>query len=292
MKNREERIWINGRFVESRLAKVSVFDRGFMYGDGVFETMRSYAGVVFRIDEHLGRLFTGLSVLGIRPPCARASLKRAVYDTLRVNGLKCAYIKIIVTRGEGRFGIGYRDKFRPSTVIVAKDFEGYPDWMFRRGISCAVAGLRQNDLSVLSRVKSLSFLGYILARFEAKDMGYDEAVLVNTKGSIAEASTSNIFIVKKSVLLTPSLTSGILPGVTRACVIGIARRIGLRVREKSVSPEELAAADEAFLTNSLAEILPVTRFGPGKVGSGAPGEITKLLRVSYQKEVIRAVLGR
>jgi len=287
MKNK---VWINNRFVDADKAKVSVFDRGFMYGDGVFETMRSYAGVAFKLDEHIDRLYTSLAVLGIKPPCGKAHLKEIIYKTLKVNTLKAAYIKVSVTRGEGRFGIGYKDEFRPNTVIVAKKFEGIPAWMFDTGISAGVAGIRQNELSVLSRVKSLNFLTYIIARFEAKDMGYDEAILTNTKGDVAEAATSNIFLVKNGAVITPSLLSGILPGITRAMVIRIAIKLGLPVREKAVSYKDLLSADEVFLTNSLAEILPVTRIGPKRIGSGKPGEVTKLLRISYQKEVIRAVL--
>lgn len=284
------KIWINGRFVDERDARVPVFDRGFMYGDGVFETMRSYAGTVFRLDEHLKRLVTGCAVLGIRPPGGRKGLQEIVRRTLKRNQLASAYLKVIVTRGAGRFGIGYRDAFRPTTVVIAKEFEGYPERMFVDGISAKVVGIRQNEQSVLSRVKSLNFLGYILARFEAKAMGCDEAILANTKGNIAEAATSNIFLVKNQTLITPSLTSGILPGIARSTVIAIAAKLGLTVKERAVTPADLRRADEIFLTNSLAEVLPVTRLGRCRVGSGRPGEITKLLHISYQKHVIREIV--
>ena len=284
------KVWVTDKFVAEGDARVSVFDRGFMYGDGVFETMRSYAGIVFKLDEHISRLYTSLRVLGIRPPHAKERMKAIVNRSLKVNSLKSAYIKIVVTRGEGRFGIGYKDAFKPNVVVVAKNFDGYPGWMFEKGISAEVAGIRQNDQSVLSRVKSLNFLGYILARFEAKDMGYDEAILENTSGHVAEAATSNIFLVKKDTLVTPSVLSGILPGIARATVIGIARKIGMPVKEKTVLRKDLLNADEVFLTNSLAEILPVTKIGPRRIGSGKPGEVTKLLRICYQKEVIRSVL--
>ncbi len=284
------KVWVTGKFVAEGDARVSVFDRGFMYGDGVFETMRSYAGIVFKLDEHVDRLYTSLRVLGIRPPYAKERMKAIVSRSLKVNSLKSAYIKIVVTRGEGRFGIGYKDAFKPNVVVVAKNFDGYPGWMFEKGISAEVAGIRQNDQSVLSRVKSLNFLGYILARFEAKDMGYDEAILENTSGHVAEAATSNIFLVKKDALVTPSVLSGILPGIARATVIGIARKIGMPIKEKTVLRKDLLNADEVFLTNSLAEILPVTKIGPRRIGSGKPGEVTKLLRICYQKEVIKSVL--
>lgn len=284
------KVWVNNKFVDEGAARVSVFDRGFMYGDGVFETMRSYAGVVFKLDKHINRLYISLRVLGIRPPYTKERFKVIINRSLKVNGLKSAYTKIVVTRGEGRFGIGYKDEFKSNVVVVSKNFDGYPGWMFEKGISAEVAGLRQNDQSVLSRVKSLNFLGYILARFEAKDMGYDEAILENTKGHIAEAATSNIFLVKNGAIITPSVLSGILPGIARATVIGIARKIGMPVKEKAVLRKDLLNADEVFLTNSLAEILPVTKIGPKKIGKGFPGDVTKLLRICYQKEVIRAVL--
>lgn len=285
-----EKIWISGKFVDAGKAVVSVFDRGFLYGDGVFETMRCYAGVVFKLDEHLKRLYTGMRVAGIRPPCPRARLETLVYRTVRANRLQSAYARVAVTRGEGRFAIGHMDSFTPTLVIIAKPFDGYPAWMHDKGISLGLAGTRQNEHSVLSRIKSHNFLNYILARFEAQDMGFDEALIANTRGHIAEAATSNVFIVRRGRLITPALTSGVLPGITRAAVIAIAKRLRIRVVEKAVPYREALAADEVFLTNSLAEVLPVTRIGPRRIGSAAPGPVTKLLMVAYQKEVIKAVI--
>jgi len=284
------KVWVKNGFVDIDRATISIFDRGFLYGDGVFETMRCYAGVVFKLDEHLKRLYSSLGVAGIKPPCSRSRLETLVYKTISINKLKGAYVRVAVTRGEGRFAIGHKDSFFPTLVIIAKPFDGYPARMHDKGISAGLAGTRQNEYSVLSRVKSHNFLNHILARFEAQDMGFDEAIIANTRGHIAEAATSNIFIVKRGALITPALTSGVLPGITRATVIGIAKRLGLGVKEKAVTYKELLAADEAFLTNSLAEMLPVTKIGPKKIGDGAPGEITKLLHISYQKEVIRAVI--
>lgn len=284
------KIWINSRFVEEKDARVSVFDRGFLYGDAVFETMRSYAGVVFRLDAHLGRLLSSLKVLKIKRPYDAAYLKDSIYKTLEVNRQKSAYVKLAITRGEGRFGIGYRDAFVPNIVIVAKDFEEYPDWMRKRGLSAGVVRMRQNEYSPLSGIKSANFLTYILARFHAKDDGFDEAILMNTRGGIAEAATSNIFLVKGNTVITPSLDSGILPGITRAVILKIAKKLRLGVKEKAVSYRELLCADEVFLTNSLAEVLPVTRIDSKRIGRGLPGELTKLLHISYQKQVIKEVL--
>ena len=286
------KIWINGKFVDINNAKVSIFDRGFLYGDGVFETMRSYAGVVFKIDEHIARLFDGFKVSRIRPPYSRQYFKDVVYKALKINGLKAAYIRVAVTRGEGRFGIGYEDKLVPNVVIVAKEFEGYPAWMHESGLSARITEIGPNEHSPLSKIKSMNYLGSIVARLYAKEDGCDEAILKNSKGNITEAATSNIFLVDRGKLITPSPSSGILPGVTRDVVVKIARAMRLKVIEKAVSPRDLINADEIFLTNSLAEILPVIRVDSRKIGSGRPGEVTKLLHISYQKEVIRQVVFR
>ncbi len=284
------KVWINRKLVDIDKAKVSVFDRGFMYGDGVFETMRSYAGTVFGLDAHLARLFRSLEAAGFESPYSKTRLEREIYRTLKANGLKSAYIRLTMTRGEGRFGIEYKDEFTPNVVIVAREFGLYPGWMFRKGLSAGVVGIRQNERSPLSGIKSLNFLPYILARLEAKKKGFDEAILANTRGDIAEAATSNIFIVRGSALLTPSLECGIRPGVTRAVVLKIARRLGIAASERTLAPKQLLGADEVFLTNSLAEVLPVTRIDGARIGRGIPGDVTKLLHISYQKEVIREVL--
>lgn len=288
MKNMK--VWINNRFLNLQDAKVSVFDRGFLYGDGIFETMRSYAGVVFRINEHLDRLLASLRIMGIKPPPTKKYLNDTIYKTLGVNRLKSAYIRLTITRGEGRFGLAYNDKFRSNIVIVTKEFGEYPDSMYRRGISAKVVDIRQNDYSPVSKIKSLNFLNHILARLDAKDQGCDEAILMNTKGYIAEGAASNIFLVRGKSLITPSLESGILPGITRAVVIETAKRLRLGVKEKFIPYRELLNADEVFLTNSLVEVLPVARVDSHKIGGGNVGAITKDLRISYQKQVIKEVL--
>lgn len=285
------KVCVNGRFTDIDKAKVSIFDRGFLYGDGLFETMRGYAGVVFMIDRHLDRLYAGLKILKMKEPCRKRRLKDLIRRAIEVNRLKSSFVRVAVTRGEGRFGITYKDDLAPNLVIVAKEFEGYPGWMHRDGLSVMISGISQNERSPLSRVKTMNFLPYILARLEAKEAGFDEAILTNTRGSITEAAMSNIFLVKRGVLITPSLASGVLPGITRDVVIGMARRMGIRAVERRVTRRELIAADEIFLTNSLAEIVPVVRVGSKRTGRGVPGELTKLLAISYQKQVIRSILS-
>jgi branched-chain amino acid aminotransferase len=282
------KININGRFVDEKDAKISVFDRSFLYGDAAFETMRGYAGVVFRLDAHIARMLSALEALKIKHAYTAKYLSGAVYRTLRANSLKNAYVRLVVTRGEGRFGIGYKDEFRPNLVIVAKEFEGYPEWM-SRGISARITGV-VNEYSPLSRLKTANYLGLILARSDAKGRGYDEAVLTNTRDEVTEAATSNIFLVKGRLLVTPAVSCGALPGVTRAVIIETAKKLRIRAAERAVPRRELLAADEIFLTNSLAEVLPVTRVDSKKIGSGSVGPVTKLLHVSYQKQVIKEVL--
>jgi branched-chain amino acid aminotransferase len=280
------KVWINGKLYDEKNACISVFDRGFMYGDGLFETMRSYDGVIFKMDEHLTRLEASLRKAGIRSRYAKRRLKREVYKLLDINKLKNAYIRLTITRGEGRFGIEYDDIFKPNVVIVAKEFGNYPEWMFEKGISAYIVNTRQNDLSPLSAMKSLNFMNYIIARFEAKAFGADEAIILNTKGHVVESPTSNIFAVKRNVVITSSIASGALPGITRSIVTELAGRLGMNVREKNLTPKELTDSNEIFLTNSLIEILPVTKIGRNKIGSGLPGRITKLLHIAYRQAII------
>ncbi|MFA5255108.1 MAG: aminotransferase class IV [Candidatus Omnitrophota bacterium] len=283
------KIWINGKLIDSDKARISVFDRGFMYGDGVFETMRSYAGRVFKLDRHLDRLFRSLDIIKIERKYSKKHLQDAIYKTLKVNRLSRAYVKLTVTRGEGRFGISHKDIFLPNVVITAKDFEGYPAWMSEIGLSANITGV-QNEESIISGIKTLNYLPYILARLDAKRRGFDEAILTNTKGYVTEGATSNIFIVKNKGLITPSAANGILPGITRGVIIEIAKRLKISVKEKLVTRRELFGADELFLTNSLAEILSITKVDSKPIGTGLVGDITKLLHISYQKTVIREVV--
>ncbi len=280
-----KKVWINGKLVDINRATVSVFDRGFMYGDGLFETMRCYNGTVFKIDDHLRRLEHSAKTIAIKMPYSLKYLKKEIYKLIAVNALKDAYIRLTITRGEGRFGIEHKDVLKPNMVIIAKKFEGYPRWMADKGISCHTVKIRQNDLSPLSGAKSLNFLNYIMARFEAKDSGADEAIILNTKGYVAESPTSNIFIVIGKSLITPSIVSGALPGITRAIIIKNGRKLGFKVAEKRLTYKELIKADEIFLTNTLAEVLPVTRVDRKKIGAGSPGVISKLLKSSYREAI-------
>jgi len=285
------KVWISGKFVDMDKAAVSVSDRGYLYGDGVFETMRSYAGIVFKLDEHVDRLYGALKVVGIVPFYTKSYLKYAINKSLKINGLKSAYMRLSMTRGGDCFGLDVKGALKPNTVIATKILDEYPERAYSRGINVKLIKLtRQDEYSPLSGIKSLNFLNHIIARLDAKRGNYGEGILMNTDGYIAEGTTSNIFLVKNGRLMTPSLDSGILPGITRSVIIDIAKRLKIGVREKRVTRAELRSADEAFLTNSIGEVLPVTRVDSKNVSDGMPGDITKLLHISYQKEVIREVM--
>ncbi len=278
------KVWINNKVIDSKSAKVSVFDRGFLYGDGVFESARSYGGIVFGLDAHLARLKNSLRIVRIKPTYSDKELKKAIYSLLETNHLGDAYIRVNITRGEGRFAIGqFEEKFTPKVIIFAKPFVPYPKRIYEKGISAKVAAVRVNEHSPVSRIKSLGFLNNILARLEARKAGCDEAILMNTKGHIAEAATSNIFISRGSMLMTPSPASGILPGVTRKVVMGLAKAAGLKPEEGSISYSELTGSEEVFLTNSLFEVLPVVKIDGRKIGSGRVGGKTALLAALYKK---------
>lgn len=279
------KIWLNGKIVNGKDAKVSVFDRGFLYGDGVFETMRSYKGIVFKLDEHLNRLYRSFGIIKIKIPYSEGLLKKQIYKMLKINKLKDAYVRVTATRGEGTVGLSKIDCSSPTVVIIAKKFTPYPAQMYRDGVMVKVVNTRQNENSPVSKIKSISFLNYILARLEAKEKGFDDAVMLNSRGQVAESTVSNVFLVRGRYLITPSLKSGILPGITRGVILKLAPRLGLNAKEKAVGPEELYAADEIFLTNSLMEIMPVVKVGNRIIGTGRPGIVTHRIHREYKKVI-------
>jgi len=280
------KIWLNGKIVGERNAKVSVFDRGFMYGDGVFETMRGSHGVVFKLDEHLDRLYGSFKITGIKIPYSEDFLKGQIYKLLKINKFEEAYIRLTVTRGAGTVGLAKIECENPTVVITAKRFSPYPAWMYKKGICVKIVKVRQNENSPVSGIKSVSFLNYILARMEAKKIGFDDAIMLNSKNRVSEAAVSNIFLVKRGALITPSPESGILPGITRKVVIESSPRIGIKVKEAAVAPKDIYSADEVFLTNSMMEIMPVIRVDNKIIGSGRPGALTKKIHEFYRTRQI------
>ena len=290
------KIWLNGKVVDEKNAKVSIFDRGFLYGDGVFETMRSHNRMVFKLDEHLDRLYASFRVIDIKIPYSKQFLKQQIYRLLKVNKLDDAYIRVTVTRGQGTIGLAEIKCKDPTVVIIVIKFKPYPAKMYRDGITVKIVDIRQNEKSPLSGIKSISFLNNILARLashrgarttgarhrgEAKKGGFDDAIMLNSRKEVSEATVSNIFLIKGRVLMTPSLKSGILPGITRRAILDAAPDIGLRPKQKAITLRELYGADEIFLTNSLMGVMPVTRVDGKIIGKGRPGLFTKMAGSNY-----------
>ena len=279
-----EWVFLNGRFVERGEAAAPALDRGLLYGYGLFETMRSYGGRVFRLEEHYRRLCEGAAVLDLPPPAfALDDLRVAIDALLRENGLGDAYLRLTVTAGPAPDDGGAS----PSVLLVARPLSGYPPDLYQRGMAAVTSASRRNEASSLSRVKSLNYLDNLLAREEARRKGADEAILLNTRGLVAEGSASNVFLIGSEGLLTPSIESGALPGITRAAVLELAPAAGLPCAECDVEATTLAGAAEAFLTNSIMGVMPLTRLDGQPIGSGRPGPVTGAIRRLYARTVAR-----
>ncbi|MBI3592083.1 MAG: aminotransferase class IV, partial [Nitrospirae bacterium] len=260
-----------------------VFDHGFLYGDGIYETMRVYDGVVFMFDEHLQRLYRSASLIGLDLPKDIAGIKTAVYDTLQANSLTNAYIRLTVSRGYGQIGLDPDLCREPTFVVMTNDLKGYPNAFYEDGIRLIIASTRRNLKEALNpRIKSLNFLNNILAKIEAKKVDAYEALMLNASGYLAEGTISNIFFVKCDILCTPSIECGILDGITRALVIDLALKSGIAIREGEFTPGELYGASEVFVTNTTMEVMPVSRVD---MTHYKVGDISRLLLKKYRQEV-------
>ena len=286
-----EKVFVNGSFVNVSRAKISVFDRGFLYGDGLFETMRSYWGEVFRLENHLDRLFRSAKEIEISFSYTRKELKDIIKRILRINSLSEAYIRLTLSRGVSETGLISKSKSSATMVIVARKFKPLSPSEYRRGWRATIVETRQNQASPVSRLKSLNFLNNILARKEAKAKGVDEGILLNTVGDVTEASTSNIFLVKRGIVITPPEESGLLPGITRRVVLELTTPLGLKVYKRIISLDELMGAEEAFLTNSLIEIMPLVEIDGRRIGKGEPGPVTERIHKAY-KVLVKNEIGR
>lgn len=276
-------VYLNDRIVPSADAKVSVFDHGFLYGDGIYETMRVYDGVVFMVDEHLQRLYRSASLIGLTIPKEISGIKLAMYETLRANGLNNAYMRLTISRGYGPIGLDPALCEKPTFIIVATDFKNYPHSYYEEGIPVIIASTRRNCKEALNpQIKSLNFLNNILAKIETKQTTANEAIMLNIEGFLAEGTISNIFFMKDGILCTPSVECGILDGITRGLVIDLALRNGLEVREGEFRPMDLFSASEVFVTNSTMEVMPVGRVDKA---SFSAGQISRMLLKHYKHEV-------
>ncbi len=279
-----EIVYLNGSLIPRSQARISALDYGFLYGFGLFETMRAYGGRVFRLDRHLSRLARSAEMLGV--PIEALELKGAVMDTLQANKLGDARIRITISIGEGEMVPDPSTCQKPTVLILAADYQPYPEQVYQKGFRAVVSSIRRNSQSPLSRLKSANYLESMLARQEARAAGVDEALCLNDKGLLAEASMSNIFLVADGTLKTPGQESGILPGITREAVLELALQLGINAIEHDILLDELFQAREAFFTNSLIEVMPLTELDGKPIGSGKSGAITKRLMAAY-RELVR-----
>ena len=272
------KVWIDGRIVEGSEARVPVTDHGFLYGDGIFEGLRVYHRRVFRLDDHLARLAVAARCIGLELPGGTPALREIVLATARAHGADEAYLRLVVSRGEGALGVDPTTCPTPRVVCIADDVRIYPPEKLREGIALVTASVRRPAPDVLDpRVKSLNYLNNALAKLEARRQGADEALILNAAGQVAEASVANVFAVRGGRLLTPPPSDGALEGITRATVLELAAREGIPAGERTLGRFDLLAAEEVFLTGTGARIVPVGRLDGQKIGHGGAGPVTKQL---------------
>jgi len=284
-----QKIWFDGRLVEKSDAKVSVYDHGLLYGDGVFEGIRAYHGRIFECDAHLDRLFQSAKAIRLAIPYTREQLKSAMEETIRANNFTDCYIRLVCTRGVGTLGLSPTRCERPTVFVIADLLELYPRQMYEKGMSVITASVIRTSPNALSpRVKSLNYLNNILAKIEAIDAGVHEAIMLNHEGNVAECSADNVFIVRGGRVETPTTSDGILEGVTRKVMIDLCRRLQVPLVEKTLQRHDLYIADECFLTGTGAELIPVTKIDGRSIGTGEPGPITRKLIDAFHRHVKEA----
>ncbi|MBC8230714.1 aminotransferase class IV [bacterium] len=265
-------VYLNDELITVEEAKISVLDHGFLYGNGLFETMRAYKNYhIFRLHQHLDRLFRSAEVIRLKIGYSLEIIEKAIVKTLAANGLANAgYVRLTISQGTGAPGPDPTTCEKPTLLIVVKPFVPYPEVLYQNGASAIVSSIRRNAQSPIPRLKSLNYLENILARFQSRDVGAQESIFLDTDGYIAEGSMSNIFFVKSGELYTPSTGCPILPGITREVVLEISSKIGITIREGQWTLEQLLTADEVFLTNSLMELMPLTRIDSACINDGKP----------------------
>lgn len=276
-------VYIDGAYYPKETASVSVYDHGLLYGDGIFEGIRAYAGRVFRLEEHLERLFQSARSILIDIPMSRDELREALLETLRINNLRDAYIRLLVTRGRGDLGLDPRKCPRAAVIIITDEIKLYPRETYEEGLRLMIASTRKNSPDTLSpRIKSLNYLNNILGKLEAINAGCAEAVMLDRHGYLTECTSENIFLVKNKTLFTPTAVVGILEGITRSVVMELAEKLGYQVQMSFLTAHDLYVADECFVTGTGAEIIPVVSLCGREIGSGKPGPITKTLLKAFR----------
>jgi branched-chain amino acid aminotransferase len=276
------KVYLDGKFVQQKDAYVSVFDHGFLYGDGVFEGIRSYSKLVFKLKEHVDRLYESAKAIRLKVPITKKQMEKAIVDTLKINKLADAYIRVIITRGEGDLGLDpQKCKGSSRIVIITDKITLYPKQLYNKGMEIiTVSTIRNHPKALDPRIKSMNYLNNILAKIEATDAGYLEAIMLDHQGYVAECTGDNIFIVKNGLMSTPH--RGILKGITRDTVLKLAKRSKIKTKEGLLSQNEVYEAQECFLTGTAAEIIPVVKVDGRMIGDGKPGKVTKKMMEMFK----------
>ena len=269
------KIYIDGNFYDQSEAKVSVFDHGLLYGDGVFEGIRFYHDRVFRLEEHIDRLWDSAKAIALEIPMSRSEVIAAALETIRQNDLHDGYIRLLITRGVGSLGLSPDSCRRPSVIVIAATITLYPEELYRKGLTMVTCATRRISPAALSpRIKSMNYLNNILAKIEAQEAGAAEGLMLNEQGYVAECTGDNLFIVKGDQIWTPPLNAGLLKGVTRDVVFELAEKAQLRIQERELTGYDVYTADECFLTGTAAEVIPAVQLDRRLIGNGQPGQVT------------------
>lgn len=281
------KIYLDGQFVDAAEAKISVFDHGLLYGDGIFEGIRLYEGNVFRLDQHLERLWWSAKAILLTIPISRREMAEAVCESCRQNGLRNGYIRLVVTRGVGDLGLAPWLCPKPSVFIIADKIALYPPEYYASGLSIVTVPTRRLGPAALPpMVKSLNYLNNILAKIEARQAGALEAIMLNDAGFVAECTGDNVFMVHQGRLLTPAAQQGALKGITRETIFSVAQALSLPVEEHDLTRYDLWNADECFLTGTGAEVIPVVKLDGREIGDGKPGPVTKRVLTEFRRRVL------
>ncbi|MEM0096292.1 MAG: branched-chain-amino-acid transaminase [Candidatus Bathyarchaeia archaeon] len=284
--DKELLIYIDGEYYPKSQAKISVYDHGLLYGDGVFEGIRAYNGVVFKLKEHIDRLYRSAHAIMLQIPVSKEEMIKIVLETLRKNQLKDAYIRLVVTRGVGDLGLDPRKCQKPTIIVIADTIALHKSEAKEKGITAMLTWVKRDPVDATTHeIKSLNYLNSILAKIEANIYGVDEAICLDKNGYVCEGAAENIFIVKNGRIYTPPSSTGALPGITAEAVKELARSLGYEVIEKNITPYELFTADEVFFTGTAAEIVPVREINKRQIGDGKPGPITRRLMEEFSKLV-------
>ena len=280
---RPRKVFVDGKFVDEKKAVVSVFDHGLLYGDGVFEGIRAYNGRVFKLSEHVDRLFYSAKAILLKIPMSHRAICAAVREACKRNNIRDGYIRLVVTRGAGTLGLDPNRCSKPQVIIIADKIQLYPGTFYKKGLEIVTVPTTRNHTNAVNpAIKSLNYLNNILAKIEAINAGCVEAIMLNSQGFVAECTGDNVFMLKGRRLLTPPLAAGALYGITRGVAIELAKSLGVEVTEPNLTRYDLYNADEVFITGTAAEVVPVVKIDGRQIGTGKPGKLTKNLIKAYQ----------